>query len=152
MALCLTRQNLPVLDRQVLASAQGVHRGGYVLSDRPGFQAMLIATGSEVSLAMEAQAKLDGEGIPVRVVSLPSVELFEAQSSEYIETVIPQAQKNRVVCEAGIRRGWEGYIGEKGSFVGMNGFGASAPAEELYRRFGITSERLVALVKAQLKG
>ncbi len=144
VCLALSRQGLPVLDQTKLGSAtQGVARGGYILSDRQDFQVLLLATGSEVSLALEAQKRLDQAGTPARVVSLPSVELFEAQEKQYQAQVVPPSCKQRIVIEAGLIRGWEGYIGEQGRFIGMRSFGASAPAADLFQHFGITVEAVV---------
>jgi len=148
VAMSLTRQGLPNLDQAKFGSAkEGVAKGGYVLSDRDDFKVILMATGSEVSLALEAQTDLDQAGIAARVVSLPSVELFESQDISYQESVIPTSCKKRVVVEAGLKRGWEGYVGPEGAFVGMHSFGASAPADELFKHFGITRSRIVALAK-----
>ena len=104
---------------------------------------LIIASGSEVSLAMEAHEVLLAKGIKAQIVSMPSCELFEDQSEAYQDSVIPQAIKARVVVEAGIRRGWEAYLGEKGEFIGMKGFGASAPAKSLFGQYGITTEAIV---------
>ncbi len=143
VAISLTRQGLPVLDQDKFGSAGDLSKGGYVLikDDQP--ELILIATGSEVSLALEAYEKLSGEGVKVQVVSMPCVELFEKQSADYQNTVVPPDLKARVVIEAGLKRGWEGYLGEKGEFVGMSGFGASAPGGVLFREFGITLEAVL---------
>ncbi|MCA9236773.1 MAG: transketolase [Planctomycetales bacterium] len=150
--LVLTRQNLPTLDREKYASAEGVLRGGYVLSDpaegKP--QVLLIATGSELSLAVAAQDALAAEGVSARVVSMPSQELFADQDAAYRESVIPPAVKARVVVEAGVRQGWDRYIGDQGEFVGMSGFGASAPAGTVFEKMGITVDAVVAAAKHSL--
>ncbi|MDX2470863.1 MAG: transketolase [SAR324 cluster bacterium] len=148
VVMSFTRQGLPVFDQATMGKATGVHKGGYVLSDQENFTVLLLATGSEVSLALEAQEILGKEGIASRVVSLPSVELFEAQTQDYQDGVIPPSCAKRVVVEAGIKRGWEGYMGPQGKFIGMDGFGASAPAGELYKHFGITVEKVVAAAKS----
>jgi transketolase len=151
-ALVLTRQNLPTLDREKLAKAEGARRGAYVLSEAEGGspQVLLLATGSEVSLALEAQAQLGADGVRARVVSMPSFELFEAQDLDYRRSVLPQEVTARVGVEAGIRQGWDRYVGSEGGFVGMDGFGASAPAEVLFEKFGITVAAVVAEAKRVL--
>jgi transketolase len=148
-ALVLTRQNLPTLDRTQFASAAGLQRGGYVLADAPGGkpEVILIGTGSEVSLCVAAYEKLSAEGVKVRVVSLPSWELFDAQSAEYRDSVLPPDVTRRVAVELGVKQGWEKYIGRCGQFVGMCGFGASAPIGVLLKHFGITVENVTAAVK-----
>ncbi len=142
-ALVLTRQTVPNLDRSECAPADGLTRGGYVLWQPPGdCQVVLIGSGSEVSLCLEAAQRLAADGIMVRVVSLPCWELFCEQSAEYRESVLP-ARCARVGVEAGIRQGWDQFLGPHGRFVGMDSFGASAPAEVLYRHFGITVETIM---------
>ena len=123
-------------------------KGGYIISDvREGKErkATIIATGSEVSLAVEAQQKLREEGIEVAVVSMPCCELFDAQSKEYKEKVLGKAP--RVAVEAAAKYGWERYVGLDGEIIGMDGFGASGPAGELFKHFGITAEKVVEAVK-----
>jgi len=144
VALVLTRQNVLVLDRSVLAPSEGLRRGGYVLQDAPSGRpdVILIGTGSEVELALEAAATLAAEGIATRVVALPCWELFEAEDPAYRETVLPRGVKARVAVEAASPFGWERYVGDEGITVGLDHFGASAPADVLYREFGITSERI----------
>jgi transketolase len=140
----LTRQALPVLDRKVLAPSEGVRRGGYVLwetSDNP--EAILIATGSEVHIALEAARMLKEKGISSRVVSLPSWEIYEAQSEDYRRAVIPPGSKARVSIEAGSTLGWRRYVGDSGVSIGIDHFGASAPGKVLYEKFGITAQRVV---------
>ncbi|OGH01050.1 MAG: transketolase [Candidatus Lambdaproteobacteria bacterium RIFOXYD1_FULL_56_27] len=151
VAMSLTRQNLPVIDRTKYAAASGVAQGGYVLAQGPSAQVVLIATGSEVSLAMAAYEQLAQEGIGTILVSLPSAELFEAQPAEYQEQTIP-SHLPRVCVEAGIEAGMARYLGSKGRFVGMRGFGASGPAPELYKHFGITTEAVVQAAKALVQG
>ena len=150
VVLALTRQKLPVLDQSKYTSADNLYKGAYALNHEERPQVLLLATGSEVHLALSACEKLAGEGIAVRVVSLPSWELFEMQSKEYRESVLPSAITARVGIEAGVKQGWERYLGSKGEFVGMSTFGASAPADIAYREFGITVENVVKAAKKAL--
>lgn len=150
VALALTRQKLPVLDQSTFATAANLSRGAYVLIGDPNPLVLLIATGSEVHLAVEAYRQLHAEGVRARVVSMPSWELFEKQSDEYKKLVLPVALKARVAVEAGVRLGWERYIGEGGEFVGMSSFGASAPAAVAFKNFGITTEAVVAAARKAL--
>jgi len=152
VGLVLTRQKIPVLDRTVLAPAAGTAQGAYVLVDAgDGLpELILIATGSEVSLALEAHRQLAGEGIRSRVVSMPSWELFEAQSAEYRQAVLPPAVHARVSVEAGSPFGWERYVGPGGAIIGVDGFGASAPGPEVMTRYGFTVKHVVATAKAVL--
>ncbi len=151
-ALALTRQKLPVLDRSTLAPAAGALRGGYVLwqSDHGRPDIILIGTGSEVHLALEAGRLLAGEGVRTSVVSLPSWELFEEQPAEYREAVLPSDVRARVAVEAGITIGWEHYVGLDGAVVGLDHFGASAPGPVLFEKFGITAERVLEQARALL--
>lgn len=153
-ALVLSRQNLPVFDRTVLAPAAGVHRGGYVLWDSsPGEpQTILIGTGSELAVALDAGRQLAAEGFRVRVVSLPCWEIFDAQPPEYRDLVLPPAVAARVAVEAGIRLGWEHYVGLQGRSVGLDRFGASAPAGVLFEKFGITAARVAGEARALVSG
>jgi transketolase len=152
-ALIFTRQNVPVLERKELSPAEGLHRGGYILwqssPEKPDI--ILIGAGSEVNIAMEAGKTLASEGIRVRVVSLPSWEIFDRQPAEYRQDVLPSEVKARIAIEAGIKLGWERYVGLDGAIVGMDGFGASAPAQVLYEKFGITKEHTVRLAKMLVK-
>ncbi|KPK54305.1 MAG: transketolase [Myxococcales bacterium SG8_38_1] len=143
-ALALTRQNVPVLDRRVLASAEKAARGAYTLREAGGGgpDLIFVATGSEVSLALGAAAVLEKEGTSVRVVSMPCWELFEKQDEAYRREVLPPATP-KVVIEAGIRQGWDRWVGNDAAFITMDRFGASAPSEVLYEKFGITVERAV---------
>lgn len=152
--LVLTRQKLPVLDRSTLAPAALAARGGYILLDAPGATrptAIVIATGSEVHIALEAVQRLHREGMAVRLVSLPSWEIFEAESQEYRETVLPAAVRARVAIEAAATFGWHRWIGEKGIALGIDHFGASAPADVLFREFGFTPERVIDAVREVVK-
>jgi transketolase len=144
-ALVLTRQNLPVLDRKVLGHAEGLLKGAYILKDPPcGIpRVILIGTGSEVHMALEAAQKLAGHGVGARVVAMPSWELFRAQSAAYREKVLPARIKARVSVEAGSTLGWERFVGDEGIMVGIDRFGASAPAEVLYHKFGLTVDKVV---------
>lgn len=152
-ALILTRQKLPVIDRKKFASADGVRKGGYVLADaeQGNPELILIATGSEVSVALEAWEKLSAEGIATRVVSLPCWEIFEEQSSEYRESVLPATVKTRLAIEAASPLGWEKYIGETGDMIGMTTFGASAPVDDVMKHFGFTAENAITRAKDLLK-
>ncbi len=152
VGLVLTRQKIPVLDRTTLAPAAGTAHGAYVLADTGGGlpELILIATGSEVSLALEAHRQLVGEGVRSRVVSMPSWELFEAQSAEYRDTVLPPAVQARVSVEAGSPFGWERYVGPTGAIIGVNGFGSSAPGPVVMAKHGFTVEHVVATAKAVL--
>jgi len=151
-ALVFSRQGLPTLDREILGPAENVARGGYVLSEAAGDRprAILLATGSEVHLALDAQAELERENVPVRVVSMPSWELFEEQDAAWREAVLPAAVSVRVAVEAGARFGWSRYTGSDDRVVGLDRFGASAPAPVVYEKLGITSERVVAKVREAL--
>jgi transketolase len=151
-ALILTRQALPVLPRTNRLAKQGLLRGAYVLSDpeRENPQAILIASGSEVALALEAQNVLRERGIAVRVVSMPSWELFEVQSQTYKDSVLPPAIKARVAVEAARPFGWERYVGDAGTVVGIDRFGASAPGDRVMRELGLHVENVVAQVQSVL--
>jgi transketolase len=150
--LVLTRQALPTLDRTRYASAAGVAKGGYVLADAPDGKpdVLLIATGSEVYLCVNAYEQLKTEGIKARVVSMPSWELFELQSEEYRESVIPESVTARVSVEQASTFGWSRYAGLTGERIGMHTFGASAPLKELQKKFGFTPEKIVEAAKKQL--
>jgi len=148
----LSRQNLPTLDRAALGPAAGTARGAYVLREAPGGRphCILIGTGSEVTICLEAAGILERDGIAARVVSMPCWDLFADQDAAYREAVLPAAVTARVACEAACGFGWERWIGDRGRFVGMNGFGASAPAPTLYRHFGITAEAVAAAAREAL--
>ena len=149
-ALIFTRQNVPVLDRAQVSPAEGLRRGGYILweskGDNPSL--ILIGTGSELYIALEVARVLDDEGLSVRVVSLPSWEIFDRESENYRESVLPSSVKARVAVEAGIKIGWEHYVGFEGAVIGMDGFGASAPAPVLFEKFGITSENVLKVARS----
>jgi transketolase len=152
-ALCLTRQNLPVFDRsagngQGLADAAGAARGGYVLAG--GDDVILIATGSEVAIALDAREELAAEGVSARVVSMPCVEWFEAQDESYRREVLPSAIAARVSVEAGITAPWRLFTGEAGASIGVDHFGASADYKRIYQEFGITAERVAAAARDSL--
>jgi transketolase len=150
--LCLSRQNMPVLDRSAgLASAEGTARGGYVLAEADGDPAVIIiATGSEVQIALAARDALQAEGTPVRVVSMPCVEWFAEQDASYQEEVLPHRVRARVSVEAGITLGWRQYVGDAGESVGVEHFGASAAYQRLYEEFGLTAERVAAVARTIL--
>ncbi|QDU92765.1 Transketolase [Lignipirellula cremea] len=149
--MVLTRQNVPTLDRSKYGSVEGVSRGGYTLIDSEGEpQVILLGTGSETPICLQAYEKLTAAGVKTRVVSMPSCELFDEQDEAYRHSVLPPAVTARVAVEAGIKMGWERYLGEKGKFIGMSSFGASAPFDELYAYFGITPDHVVAAAKACL--
>ncbi len=152
--LALSRQSLPTLDRRKYAPASGVTRGAYVLGDAPGGnpEVILIASGSELSLAVQAHEQLLAESIRSRVVSMPSWDIFEQQPREYRETVLPSRVKARVAVEQGSTLGWERYVGESGRVIGMKTFGASAPLKELQRKFGFEPEEVMAAAREQLGG
>jgi transketolase len=151
-ALILTRQNLPTLDRSKYAAASGLKRGGYVLADAPDGkpEVILIGTGSEISLCVGAYEKLIAEGIKARVMSLPCWELFDLEPAEYRDAVLPPDVTRRVGVELGVKQGWEKYIGRCGAFVGMCGFGASAPIGVLLKHYGFTVDAVVAAAKKTL--
>lgn len=152
-ALVLSRQNVPTLDRSSMGDASGTAKGGYVLKDCDGTpDAIIIGTGTELSLCLDAQAKLADNGVKARVVSMPCQELFEDQLPEYRESVLPSSCKVRVACEAGIRQCWDKYIGIEGHFVGMNSFGASAPFQQLFEHFKITSDQISSVTQVALNG
>ena len=153
VALILTRQNLPTLDRTHYAPASGVAKGAYVLADAPNGRpdVLLMATGSEVSMCVTAYEQLAAEGIGARVISMPSWELFEHQDQAYKDSVIPPDVIARVAVEKGSILGWTRYTGLRGRIIGMRTFGASAPLKELQRRFGFAPENIVTVAKEQVK-
>ncbi len=147
VALLLTRQGLPVLDQSKYASAANLGRGAYVLLGVDEPDVLLLASGSEVSIALAAAEKLAAEGIAAQVVSMPCWELFEKQPQEYKDSVIPPRVRARVGIEAAVEQGWHKYLGEKGVFVGMSSFGASAPGKVCFEKFGITVQNVVDAAK-----
>ncbi|NOU08853.1 MAG: transketolase [Nitrospira sp.] len=153
VALILTRQALPTIDRTKYAPASGVAKGAYVLADAPGGKpdVLLLASGSEVSLCLEAAEHLKMEGIKARVVSMPSWELFEHQPQAYRDSVIPPNVTARVCVEQASTFGWASYAGLNGEIIGMKSFGASAPLKELQKKFGFTKDNIVAAAKGQLQ-
>ncbi|HET6212344.1 MAG TPA: transketolase, partial [Micromonosporaceae bacterium] len=148
-ALCLTRQNLPVVDRGTLAAAQGVTRGGYVLAEASGGQpaVILMGSGSEVQLCLAARDILEAEGVPTRVVSMPCQEWFRTQDEAYRESVLPRAVRARVSVEAGIAMSWRDLVGDRGECVSLEHYGASAPYQVLFEQFGFTADRVVAAAR-----
>ena len=148
--LVLTRQGLPVYDRAGLgwAKSEEAQKGGYVLCEDKDFEAIIIATGSEVELAVEAKAKLNEQGIKVRIVSMPSTNIFDEQPQEYKESVLPKNILKRVAVEAGVTLGWYKYVGLEGRVIGLDRFGASAPYKTLYKEFGITTDAIVEAVNS----
>jgi transketolase len=150
-ALVLSRQAVPTLDRSKYAPASGVAKGAYVLVDAGGTpEVILIGTGTEVHLCIEAYEQLRQQGVRARVVSMPSWELFERQSEEYRESVLPSDVRARVAVEKAATFGWERWIGLRGTMVGMRTFGASAPLKELAKKFGFTVDHVVKAALAQL--
>jgi transketolase len=151
VALILTRQNVPVIDRSRFNPANGLRNGAYVLADSPAKpEIILIATGSEVHLALEVYERLHNEGIGVRVVSMPSWELFERQTEEYRNKILPPETTVRMSIEGGVTLGWHKYVGLQGEIVGIDHFGASAPGKTVLKEFGFTSENVLKRVRALL--
>lgn len=152
-ALALTRQNVPTFDRSVVGSADGVARGGYVLIDADGGDpdVVLIGTGSEVQLAVQAREQLASEGVRARVVSMPCREWFDNQDQSYRDEVLPPAVRARVSVEAGVSQGWRELVGDAGRMVSLEHFGASADYQTLYREFGLTAEAIAAAAQDSLR-
>jgi transketolase len=150
--LVLSRQPLPTLDRTKYAPASGVARGAYVLADAPGGkpEVILIASGSEVSLAVLAHEKLIAEGIRSRVVSMPSWDIFDCETAEYRDSVLPPGVAARVAVEQASTFGWERYVGTSGRIIGMKTFGASAPLKELQKKFGFEPEQVAGAARELL--
>ena len=149
--LVFSRQNLPVLDRSVCSAVSGTKKGGYILwESSPNPELILIATGSEVSLTLKVAQKLAQNGTKVRVVSLPSWEIFDSQPREYRESVLPSAVTARIAVEAGIKLGWEHYVGLRGKIIGMETFGASAPGPTLFEKLGFTVDKIIATAQELL--
>ena len=152
-ALILSRQNLPIIDQTGYASAEGLHRGAYILAEAPQGtpEALIIATGSEIHIALAAYEKLVRQGVAVRVVSMPSWEVFEAQEADYREEVLPAKVKARLAVEAAVSMGWERYVGHEGRVIGIDRFGASAPGALVLEKFGITAEAIIDAVREMLE-
>jgi transketolase len=152
VALVLTRQNVPVLDRGRYASAEGLRRGGYVLADPDDGspEVILIATGSEVALALDAFEDLSSSGVKARVVSLPSWYMFDRQPEEYRESVLPSEVEARVSIEEASTLGWDRYVGTIGAMIGMHTFGSSAPLKDVQTKFGFTPERVAETAREVL--
>ncbi len=150
-ALALTRQKVPLIDRAVHAPAEGLRRGAYILAEAESApRLILIATGSEVALALEAREKLQSEGVPTRVVSMPCWELFEEQSEEYWHEVLPPSITARLAIEAGVRQGWDRYVGPAGDVICLDRFGASAPGEVAMRELGFSVENVLGRARKLL--
>ena len=151
VGFALSRQNLPVLDRTKYASAAGVAKGAYIISDATGTpDVIIIATGSEVSVALAAQELLKTEGIAARVISAPCLEWFKAEGAAYRESILPAAIKARVSVEAGVATGWREYVGDAGEIVSLDHFGASASAGHLFKEYGFTAENVAAAAKKSI--
>jgi transketolase len=152
-ALILTRQAVPIIDRTRYATASGVSRGAYVLADAADGKpdVLLIASGSEVALCLEAHERLRAEGVKARVVSMPSWELFDDQPPEYRDGVLPPAVRARVSVEQASTFGWSKYVGDTGHSIGMRSFGASAPLKQLLQKFGFTVENVVDAAREQIR-
>ena len=152
--LVLTRQNVPIFDRTDVAPADGLRRGAYVLADSKSDtpDVILIGTGSEVAIALDAKKQLADQGIDARVVSMPSWDLFDRQSAEYRASVLPPSVKKRIAIEAGVTLGWQKYVGEEGVTIGIDRFGASAPLKVLLEKFGFTAENVVKHAVQLVKG
>jgi transketolase len=149
VSLVLSRQALPTIDRSKYAPASGVAKGGYVLADCQGGkpEVILIGTGSELSLCVSAYEKLTAEGVRVRVVSMPSTDIFDMQDEAYKRSVLPEDVKARVSVEAASVFGWERYVGDQGAIIGMTTFGESAPARDLFKKFGFTVDHVIEVAK-----
>jgi transketolase len=152
VGLVLSRQKLPVIDRRVYAAADRLSKGAYILAEASGAapRVILIATGSEVSLALEARERLESEGIPTRVVSMPSWELFDRQPREYREEVLPRSVPARLAIEAGVSLGWKRYVGDAGDSVSLDRYGASAPGEIVLKELGFNVDNVVARARKLL--
>jgi transketolase len=151
-ALILTRQKLPVIDQTRFAAPDGLLRGGYVLAEAPQGtpDILILATGSEVHVALAAYEELVKQGVAVRVVSMPSWEVFEAQDGSYRNEVLPATVSTRLAIEAGVSMGWERYVGPGGKILGIEHFGASAPGAVVLEKFGFTAEAVMAAVREML--
>jgi transketolase len=152
VAIVLTRQGLKIIDRNKYASAEGLDKGAYIIKDSEGKpDVILIATGSEVSMTLEASELLESDGIKTRVVSMPSWELFEMQDDNYKEKVLPEDVKARLSVEAGVKQGWEKYVGDAGDSISIEKYGASAPLNVIFEKYGFSAENIVAKAKELIK-
>jgi transketolase len=155
VTLILSRQEIPTLDRKKFASADGLRKGAYILSDMPNPDLLLIATGSELGLIVEAQQKLSKKNIMVKLVSMPSWELFDAQPIAYRDKVLPRSV-TKIAVEAGSTQGWHKYVGDSGAVIGIDKFGASAPGDVMMEKYGFTAENIckhaIALLKKNKHG
>jgi len=152
VALILTRQSLPVLDRSIFPPADELRRGAYVLGKEKGkLEVIMIATGSEISVALEAWKRLSDQGLGARLVNMPSWELFEIQDQAYKDAVLPPSVMARLAVEAGSPMGWERYVGTGGDVIGINRFGASAPGKVTMEEYGFTPDNIMARVTALIK-
>jgi transketolase len=147
-ALALTRQKVPVIDRNKFAKADGLRRGAYVLADAAAPKLILMATGSEVSLVLDAWQKLKDEGVAARVVSMPCWELFEEQPQEYRDEVLPPSVSARLAVEAGVRQGWDRYVGPHGDVICLDRFGASAPGDVALKNLGFNVDNVLQHARA----
>jgi transketolase len=153
-AFALSRQKVAVIDRKQFADARGLHKGAYVLAEAENKQGravgpklILIGTGSEIGLAMQAREKLNKQGIPTRVVSMPCWEFFDQQTPKYKESVLPARVRARLSIEAGVSLGWAKYVGDNGDSLAVDRFGQSAPAEDVFRDYGFTVENVIRKAK-----
>jgi len=152
--LSLSRQKVAVIDRKKFADAKGLHKGAYILAEaeskagRAGNpRLIIIATGSEVGLAMQARERLNAEGVPTRVVSMPCWEFFDAQPAKYKESVLPAKVSAKLAIEAGVSQGWHKYVGDRGDTLTVDRFGASAPGDDVFRDYGFTVENVIRKAK-----
>jgi len=148
----VSRQKVPVIDRNKFAKADGLRRGAYVLADAPAPKLILMATGSEVSLALDAWQKLQDEGVAARVVSMPCWELFEEQPQEYRDQVLPPSVSARLAVEAGVRQGWDRYVGPHGDVICLDRFGASAPGDVALKNLGFNVDNVLEHARALIVG
>ena len=153
VAMAFSRQKVPTLDRERYASAEGLRRGAYVLHDADGDppELILIGSGAETGLVVDAAERLAGEGVGVRVVSMPSWDLFDAQPQSYRDEVLPPSARARLAVEAGSPQGWHRYVGDRGDVLGVDRFGASAPGGEMLEHYGFTVENVCERARALLR-
>jgi transketolase len=151
VVMVLSRQAMPTLDRSRYAAVEGVRRGGYVLASADDPEVILLASGTEVGLAVEAYERLTADGVPARVVSMPSWELFERQPRAYRDEVLPPHVRARVAVEQASTFGWERYVGLAGRVIGMDTFGASAPLKDLQQKFGFTADHVVDAARSTIE-